>query len=185
MRLPLPTPAALPLPAVPITLGAMITPDNSCPRDASPLISRDHAASNALACPACSGLWIPKSSLAGRLDADAVRHLFHNPGGTLTNLRCPVDRSHLWERNIKGILIDHCNSCGGLWFDARELQSLLASVRFKHPALTTRPNPKTNPEPTNDSTTLDVLGNFFDGGIELTGEILVTVVKFVASAIID
>lgn len=163
----------------------MKPPDTPCPRDASPLISRDHAASNALACSACSGLWIPKSSLAGRLDPDAIRLLFHSPGGNLTNLRCPIDRNHLWERNINGILIDHCNSCGGLWFDAGELQSLLASVRFKHPALATRPTPKTQPEPANDSKTLDVLGNFFDGGIELTGEILVAVVKFVGSAVID
>jgi hypothetical protein len=38
--------------------------------------------------------------------------------------RCPKCGAALAERNIDGVTVDQCGSCGGVWLDAGELETL-------------------------------------------------------------
>ena len=37
-------------------------------------------------------------------------------------LECPHDGSAMEKRDVEGVTIDRCATCGGTWFDARELR---------------------------------------------------------------
>jgi len=37
-------------------------------------------------------------------------------------LECPHDGGAMEKREVAGVLIDRCTSCGGTWFDAKELR---------------------------------------------------------------
>lgn len=37
-------------------------------------------------------------------------------------LECPHDGNAMEKRQVAGVLIDQCGSCGGTWFDAKELR---------------------------------------------------------------
>jgi len=81
-----------------------------------------------MGCRLCGGLWITKCQLDGRVDPETSRRLFHGGGGRATQMRCPMDGGLLFEFNVNGVLLDRCNHCGGLWFDAGELRAVLGSV---------------------------------------------------------
>ena len=48
----------------------------------------------------------------------------------MADLRCPSDNAPLWEFGADGVLLDRCNSCGGLWFDAGELETVMSRIQF-------------------------------------------------------
>lgn len=39
-------------------------------------------------------------------------------------MRCPKDGSKLLETELRGVKVDICSSCGGMWLDAGELDAL-------------------------------------------------------------
>jgi len=39
--------------------------------------------------------------------------------------RCPKCDELLWQRTFDGVSLEGCKSCGGTWFDARELEQIL------------------------------------------------------------
>jgi uncharacterized protein len=41
-------------------------------------------------------------------------------------LKCPKDGSFMDKAQIAGAIIDRCDRCGALWFDASELKKILA-----------------------------------------------------------
>lgn len=43
-------------------------------------------------------------------------------------MNCPVCRSALVEKRVLGIRLDRCSDCGGVWFDAGELEAYRVSV---------------------------------------------------------
>jgi len=43
---------------------------------------------------------------------------------TLHHMRCPKCGMELIEINYKGILVDKCSECDGIWLDAGELESI-------------------------------------------------------------
>lgn len=43
--------------------------------------------------------------------------------------RCPSCGAKLAETNLKGVLIDACGQCGGIWLDKGELELLLRAKR--------------------------------------------------------
>lgn len=43
-------------------------------------------------------------------------------------MRCPVCRDDMIVLEYKGIEIDYCMDCGGVWFDRDELEYLLSTV---------------------------------------------------------
>jgi Zn-finger nucleic acid-binding protein len=134
----------------------------------SPLLIGTHA------CRTCSGLWLPKEQLTGRIDADSLRRLFHTRGGKLTMLRCPKDGAPLWETDVGGAMIDRCNSCAGLWFDAGELQAVLGGVTLGER------RPKSIPA----SSGGNVLDTFTSSG-DVAGEVVAAVIEFILSALAD
>lgn len=78
----------------------------------------------------CGGLWVTKCQLDGRVDPATSRRLFHGGDGRATSMRCPTDGGLLFEFDVNGVLLDRCNHCGGLWFDAGELRAVLGAVRL-------------------------------------------------------
>ena len=48
---------------------------------------------------------------------------------TETKQSCPKCQGHLWHLNRKGIVIEMCSRCQGLWFDAGELTMLIEVYR--------------------------------------------------------
>ncbi|MDP2876801.1 MAG: zf-TFIIB domain-containing protein [Holophaga sp.] len=39
-------------------------------------------------------------------------------------MHCPKDGSELLETTLRGVKVDICSTCGGMWLDAGELNSL-------------------------------------------------------------
>jgi len=39
-------------------------------------------------------------------------------------MHCPKDGSELLEAELRGVKVDICSSCGGMWLDAGELDAL-------------------------------------------------------------
>lgn len=42
-----------------------------------------------------------------------------------THARCPRDGSALSQATEKGVHVDHCPTCGGVWLDKGELEAIL------------------------------------------------------------
>ena len=40
-------------------------------------------------------------------------------------MRCPKDGSELKEASLRGVKVDICSLCGGMWLDAGELEALV------------------------------------------------------------
>ena len=99
-----------------------------CPRDGNALEPIEKNGGQAMGCRMCGGLWISKSQFDGRVDPETSRRLFHGASGRATDMRCPADGGLLFEFQVHGVLLDRCNHCGGLWFDAGELRAVLGPV---------------------------------------------------------
>lgn len=85
------------------------------------------------ACNDCKGVWIDGSELFNILsNEDNVEHLKNLPayekggGKALENRGCPVCKDiELSAKLVKGIEIDICRKCRGVYFDRDELQQLV------------------------------------------------------------
>ncbi len=44
----------------------------------------------------------------------------------LHHMHCPKCGMDLLEIDYKGVTLDKCSACGGLWFDAREFETILS-----------------------------------------------------------
>jgi Zn-finger nucleic acid-binding protein len=96
----------------------------NCPRHAVALIDFREKNREIERCPECEGLWVP-----GRLIDPLIR-----PGQKKilrgmckehrTTLACPHDGVALGEAKIRGVTIDFCPNCNGVWLDAGELKHL-------------------------------------------------------------
>jgi len=47
--------------------------------------------------------------------------LFERKAETEVVLECPHDGKPMEKRAVEGVVLDRCTTCGGTWFDAREL----------------------------------------------------------------
>ena len=61
-----------------------------------------------------------------RAELDAERK---KKGMTQPRPKCPRDQSDLEEREFLNVKIDVCSACGGVWFDAGELEMVLHMPR--------------------------------------------------------
>lgn len=79
------------------------------------------------ACPTCHGLWLAPAMAAGlvghALRPDAVAAL--PPARPFAAQPCPVDGSGMRALRSRGVEIDLCARCKGVWLDAGELERLL------------------------------------------------------------
>lgn len=119
-----------------------------CPAcDAAPALRHRTLGERGLAleeCHACAGLWLPLSTFDRLLeearqvagDGEAARSPGPRgaPGQPLASPRyrsCPSCRALMHRQNFgrrSGVIVDRCRDCG-VWFDAHELDAVLAWVR--------------------------------------------------------
>lgn len=94
----------------------------ACPRHATPLQETHSGKLRVWHCATCSGLWLP----AGAFHS-AVGHVSVIGRGRPAGLSCPADSHPLTAVRHRGIEVDVCGTCGGIWFDHGELQKILSN----------------------------------------------------------
>lgn len=168
----------------------MMTAPNAsmvCPRTPHPLQPVADQGIEMHACGGCAGLWVPKASLVTRLHRDAILAVYHSSQGRASNMRCPADGTPLWEFHVGQVAIDRCNSCGGLWFDAGELNTLIGSVGLRSPGPAAHQGKRSQSlAPSDSNPVLEIAAEgLLGGGIEVAGEVLGAIVKFIAAAVVE
>jgi Zn-finger nucleic acid-binding protein len=119
-------------------------------------------------CVSCSGLWLP----AGAFHA-SIGHVSVIGRGRPAGISCPGDGQALTAVKHRGIEVDVCGTCGGVWFDHGELQKILA--QSADPA-------RSFLDANSGSTALDIASFAFDAfsGADLAGEVVSVVIEFLA-----
>jgi len=95
-------------------------------------------------CGNCSSHWLEykpvESYLAERdeMTAKAFRTIWDLNSEKSPTLKCPSDHSDLHLFSYKGIELDFCMKCKGLWFDAMEMESFtnrddIEKAKFRQP----------------------------------------------------
>ena len=92
-----------------------------CPRHRTALAETQTGKLRVWHCTGCSGLWLP----AGAFHAH-IGHVSTIGRGRPAGLSCPGDGQPLTAVIHRGIEVDVCGTCGGIWFDNGELQKILA-----------------------------------------------------------
>jgi len=65
-----------------------------------------------------------------------------------STIKCPKCANSLEPTNLESIPVDQCPSCRGIWFDEKELQSVLTkSHDFGRKLGREQPNPRLNQKP--------------------------------------
>lgn len=96
-----------------------------CPHHDKELESRhagDHVAD---CCPVCNGLWLPATAVHAVLGRRLTLDIILKQRACFSGVYCPEDLTGLEELQVRGVTIDWCPRCSGLWFDKGELTRLL------------------------------------------------------------
>lgn len=93
----------------------------ACPRHSTALAETHVGELRVWHCATCSGMWLP----AGAFHAH-VGHVSVIGRGRPAGLLCPRDAQPLTAVIHRGIEVDVCGTCGGIWFDNGELQKIVA-----------------------------------------------------------
>jgi Zn-finger nucleic acid-binding protein len=98
-----------------------------CPDHKIPLVVRSNGWPRFRCCPQCLGFWFNKADLSYlHLSEEKLKEkrLF-DLGFKSKSLRiCPQCSSSMLVKNAKGVEIDVCTACSGIWLDAGELYKL-------------------------------------------------------------
>lgn len=109
----------------------------ACPRCSVELETLTHAGIKAAACPKCEGVWLGPSELVG-----AIRFFAANQGtapktiallegpSRRTTLFCPECTSSLRSVTLRGVDVEKCPSCGGVFLDRGESETIAKRVMF-------------------------------------------------------
>lgn len=107
--------------------------DLLCPRDATPLSIRESGAAWHGLCERCGGIWIGRPELDKLVESAATPPAsypdeeFRILEGTAL---CPCGAEGPMDRITREeVSIDVCPSCQAIWFDAGEIQCILAAER--------------------------------------------------------
>jgi Zn-finger nucleic acid-binding protein len=92
-----------------------------CPHHSTALVETDAGNLRVWHCATCSGLWLP----AGAFHTH-VGHVSTIGRGRPAGMSCPKDGHALTAVIHRGVEVDVCGACGGVWFDHGELQKILA-----------------------------------------------------------
>lgn len=100
-----------------------------CPRDVRALAPFRAPQGHLLQrCGSCRGLWLPATVVAGLIghapDMQALAGKSSRPA--FAALCCPDDGSGMRALHHRGVEIDICQRCSGVWLDAGELERILA-----------------------------------------------------------
>ncbi len=99
----------------------------NCPKCSSEALVETPALGNIPldVCPGCSGIWFDKGELEALLKqsqgGDSADLALINPGAE--GLECPRCKNKMSRGGLVNplLLVDRCQSCGGIWLDPREL----------------------------------------------------------------
>ena len=103
-----------------------------CPECAVPMDAVSKQGIDLHTCHQCNGAWLPRSAIIALYRA-AARHdeipdvasLHLEDGGTGRALGCPACRDQaLFIVRIKGVELDVCRQCSGIFFDQGEMAAL-------------------------------------------------------------
>lgn len=94
-----------------------------CPHDRTPLETTGDSMAHGMPCRTCDGLWLPAPLVKATIGR-VKQPLGTAPGKSATSLFCPDDESLLVALHHRGIEVDICSGCGGVWLDAGELKRL-------------------------------------------------------------
>ena len=104
-----------------------------CPRDGQGLVFVDTGMNMRDRCPACAGILIDPTELAGILGKAhgrsvvlATERVAQLPQSSLA---CPRDGAKLHRLDYQGIELDLCPQCGSLWLDGGELDKVRAAAK--------------------------------------------------------
>jgi Zn-finger nucleic acid-binding protein len=97
----------------------------ACPVDAAVLLPT--APRGPLECPTCGGSWFPQPRVAAEFGPVARPHPAF--ASSRSDRRCPVDGGELMTTAHRGVEINVCATCTGVWLDAGERTQLLTGAR--------------------------------------------------------
>jgi Zn-finger nucleic acid-binding protein len=80
-------------------------------------------------CPGCQGYWVPgeaiiKLSKQKRLKVEQLKAI-HAANDNTRGLICPTDKTNLKTLKARGVEIDVCPDCLGIYFDKDEINQLV------------------------------------------------------------
>ena len=104
-------------------------------------------------CARCGGMFLDRGELnkvaeptEGDLEYSTLHEDDHRHADAFEAIACPRcgrDAMAKVEFNIHtGIILDHCDGCGGFWLDGRELERINAEVRELNDASSDVPGPR-------------------------------------------
>ena len=113
---------------------------STCPIDAKKLSLTRSDRLELMACEACAGAWMPANSAGALLSrlaaASPLQQKFFDTvrrEGRESKLSCLECRTTMRTLSHRGVEIDVCQDCGGIWFDGGELQRF-RQADFRKPA---------------------------------------------------
>lgn len=103
--------------------------ERDCPRDRTRLVPEKHKDVTVDACPKCRGIYLDKNELKKLSgDADLNKYLRDMVGYDVdSQLICPSCGGLMDLEAVRGVEVEVCLTCFGLWLDAGELDALVAA----------------------------------------------------------
>lgn len=107
---------------------ATVTELKRCPVDHSWMANNENLDHVYQSCPKCQGLWLPGTELEAMFKEPlpGPGQLVRNSPGTT---RCPDGHGPLNRMVLRGIELEQCSSCGGLWVPRKTLPALKPLLR--------------------------------------------------------
>jgi len=108
----------------------------NCPRDNCVLVGKKIWRYDGEVCPSCSGVWLCFETVKGLYEntyIHAPSKFYHEKEPNFdydswgSKIKCPDDGTPLETYVFRGIKIDICPSCKGLWLDRGEMEKLYVS----------------------------------------------------------
>ena len=111
----------------------------ACPQNGEALAIRDAEGHVGHCCATCRGVWLPKPFLASiglerKFVAERFAALLAEQPPLPSGLPCPAACGVMQWGEIKGIELEWCPACGGVWFDRGEVGRLLKHYPPRHAA---------------------------------------------------
>jgi Zn-finger nucleic acid-binding protein len=106
-----------------------MTMERDCPRDHTKLVAETHKDVTVDACPKCKGIFLDKNELKKLSgDADLNKYLRDMVGYDVdSQLICPSCGGLMDAEHVRGVEVEVCTTCFGLWLDHGELDALVAA----------------------------------------------------------
>ena len=103
--------------------------DRACPRDRTKLVAEKHKDVTVDACPKCHGIFLDKNELKKLTgDSDLNKYLRDMVGYDVdSQLICPSCGGLMDMERVRGVEVEVCLTCFGLWLDAGELDALVGA----------------------------------------------------------